>query len=275
MLLLRVSLSLILAIGALTESTAFSRRFSSDLSQCPTFKTVPGLRHLLMEQDTCPTDIINADLNSCCELYNADDEPTSGIYSVMGRETFCDLNSSGGGWMLVQRSYAVASERKSGLFSKNWTTYERGFGDPNELFWLGLETLHSFTSQWSTTELRIDMFSSNGSLVHFAHYDHIVVGNKRSNYRLSVSGFNGTVPDYLSYHNGVSFSATDRDNDGQFLLDCARIFGAGWWYTRGCGPVYPYYYNNRAGRQVAVWGNYTVTGIEMKVRPKHWMCRST
>ena len=40
------------------------------------------------------------------------------------------------------------------------------------------------------------------------------VGSETENYNLSVSGYSGTVGDYLSYSNGKGFSTKDRDNDG-------------------------------------------------------------
>ena len=278
MMLLRVSSLLVLTIGALAELTTSPRDFTSDLSLCPKLKNDSQLRRQLREQairymqQSC---LVQRDLNSCCDLINAENEesrPMSGIYSVLGRETFCDMDFEGGGWILVQRSYAVPNESKPNSFSKTWEEYERGFGDLNKVFWLGLETLHNFTSRWSATELQIDLFSSNGGIVHHAHYDRIVVGDKRSNYKLSVSGFNGTVPDYLSYHNGASFSSMDRDNDNFHFINCAQLFGSGWWYTPQCGPVYQYYY--RFEQQYAIWGNYTVTGMEMKIRPINWLCRN-
>ena len=39
------------------------------------------------------------------------------------------------------------------------------------------------------------------------------VEDESDNYRLQVSGYNGTAGDWLSYHNGMQFTTTDRDND--------------------------------------------------------------
>ena len=39
------------------------------------------------------------------------------------------------------------------------------------------------------------------------------VEDENDNYRLQVSGYNGTAGDWLNYHNGMQFSTTDRDND--------------------------------------------------------------
>ena len=39
------------------------------------------------------------------------------------------------------------------------------------------------------------------------------VEDESDNYRLQVSGYNGTAGDMLYYHNGMQFTTTDRDND--------------------------------------------------------------
>ena len=47
--------------------------------------------------------------------------------------------------------------------------------------------------------------------------------------------------DSLSYHNGMEFSTSDRDNDEWGGVDCAADYGAGNWW-RSCG------YNNINGK---------------------------
>ena len=46
------------------------------------------------------------------------------------------------------------------------------------------------------------------------NFSNFYVEDENDNYRLQVGGYNGTAGDWLSYHNGIQFSTTDRDNDG-------------------------------------------------------------
>ena len=39
------------------------------------------------------------------------------------------------------------------------------------------------------------------------------IESESNNYKLNVTGFNGTAGDELAYHNNMPFSTIDRDND--------------------------------------------------------------
>ena len=45
------------------------------------------------------------------------------------------------------------------------------------------------------------------------NFSDFYVEDESDNYRLQVSGYNGTARDGLSYSNGMQFSTADRDND--------------------------------------------------------------
>ena len=49
--------------------------------------------------------------------------------------TYCDLDTDGGGWIVIQRNKKDSAVH----FSRNWADYEKGFGDLNTEFWYGLE----------------------------------------------------------------------------------------------------------------------------------------
>ena len=66
----------------------------------------------------------------------------SGIYTLnpdSGRsfQAYCTMRTDGGGWTVFQR-------RKDGSvnFLRNWSTYVKGFGNPDGEHWLGLEKIH-------------------------------------------------------------------------------------------------------------------------------------
>ena len=45
------------------------------------------------------------------------------------------------------------------------------------------------------------------------NFSDFYVEDESDNYRLQVSGYNGTAGDWLNYHNGMQFSTTERDSD--------------------------------------------------------------
>lgn len=67
-----------------------------------------------------------------------------------------------------------------------------------------------------------------------AEYSSFSLGNKGSNYQLSVAGFSSPndAGDSLTYHSGMGFSAKDRDQDGH-SSHCATSYVGAWWY-RSC-----------------------------------------
>ena len=65
---------------------------------------------------------------------------------------YCDMTIDHGGWIVIQRNKVLNSLVD---FNKNWTDYEKGFGDLNTEFWYGLEEIYCLTQrgQW---EMRVD-----------------------------------------------------------------------------------------------------------------------
>ena len=60
-------------------------------------------------------------------------------------DVHCDMNTTNrsSGWIVIQRKrrYGPVS------FNRNWTDYEKGFGDLNTEFWYGLENTHILTQR--------------------------------------------------------------------------------------------------------------------------------
>ena len=144
---------------------------------------------------------------------------------------YCDMETDGGGWTVFQR-------RKDGSvdFNRGWDDYEKGFGNPNGEYWLGLATLHQLLKVNDANELRIDLKDASNNSA-YAKYSSFRVGDSSSKYRLNVSGYSGTAGDAIaasgnSRHdsNGMKFSTKDQDND-LASHHCASIRKDGWWYN--------------------------------------------
>ena len=213
--------------------------------------------------DKCTPSMLT--IKSCCELkiFSTDYAP-SGVYKMSKRsfdnsiKVYCDMNTDDGGWIVIQRN------KKDSLvnFNKNWTDYEKGFGDLNTEFWYGLESMHCLTQrgQW---EMRMD-YQKNDKSWSYLHYNQFSVGSASEKYPLIVGGFAGVGTDwfnYLSYpHNGTKFSTPDNNNDKHSRVNCADSYKNGWWHNSQC------YYINFNEQPPYVNGN--VLFGEMKIHPK-------
>ena len=146
---------------------------------------------------------------------------------------YCDMETDGGGWTVFQR-------RKDGSvdFNRGWNEYERGFGDVEGDYWLGLTFLHQLLQLNGANELRIDLKDYSGNSA-YAKYSSFNVGDSNSKYTLSVSGYSGTAGDAIAASgssfknvNGMKFSTKDQDNDNYSGGHCAAVWKGGWWFNR-------------------------------------------
>ena len=81
-------------------------------------------------------------MTSCLDL-REEGKRRSGIYDIrFGDETrkvFCDMNTLGGGWTVIQRRGDFGNAPD--FFLRNWTEYRNGFGRPDRELWIGLEAM--------------------------------------------------------------------------------------------------------------------------------------
>ncbi|XP_019638402.1 PREDICTED: ficolin-1-like, partial [Branchiostoma belcheri] len=206
---------------------------------------------------------------------------TSGTYHVGHPQPFqvsCDMDTDGGGWTVIQR-------RQDGSvpFDNTWDVYVQGFGDVSEELWIGLEHLHSLTSQ-QQHELYVYLEDWEGNS-KFARYSTFSVGDSTSKYTVTISGFTGDVTDDLTPAearrsiNGNMFSTKDHDNDAN-SANCAVSFGpSGWWfpescgqallngqYLTGCNPYCPW-------AQGIVWEHWHANGMKYSLKKTVMMIR--
>ncbi|KAF2358243.1 Fibrinogen alpha/beta/gamma chain C-terminal globular domain [Trinorchestia longiramus] len=157
-------------------------------------------------------------------------------------------------------------------FTRNWVTYEAGFGDRDGEYFLGLNAAHVLTSsrrycllvvvegkggrqawgKWGRVRVAGRTLRSvvpDGRLrqdnpVTTRELYNYYIGNKvcshLTRYVLQVGQYSAqsSVPDVLASHNGQRFSTFDHDNDASYSSNCAELYGGGWWYGR-CYDVNP------------------------------------
>ena len=207
--------------------------------------------------NNCTTSMIT--ISSCCDLKNL---PVSGIFKLSkgsfdnSVDVYCDMVIDGGGWIVIQRN------KKNSLvnFNRNWTDYEKGFGDLHTEFWYGLESIHCLTQrgQW---EMRVDYQLLNKTW-SYLHYNQFSVGSASEEYPLTVGGYSGSIlSTYALYYNGMKFSTADNDND-ESGGNCAVIYRSGYWY-KGCR------YINFNQQPPYVYPHRNIIFAEMKIRPKN------
>ncbi|KAM6972996.1 uncharacterized protein FYW47_003090 [Aplochiton taeniatus] len=202
------------------------------------------------------------------ELLNGVKESGEVEIFPQGREgppllVYCDMESDGGGWTVIQR-------RSTGKldFFQGWKNYSRGFGNVSLEFWLGNENLHNLTKM-APMSLRVDL-RSGGEAV-FAKYSSFAVDIGRKNYKLTVAGYSGTAGDSMSYHNSRPFSTKDRD-PMPFITRCAMSYRGGWWYRNCHEANLNGLYGSDINHQGIIWTawkgkDFSIPFTEMKIRP--------
>ncbi|XP_030257292.1 microfibril-associated glycoprotein 4-like [Sparus aurata] len=212
----------------------------------------------------------------CDDIYDNNNSQPSGVYTIYPTirptvvvQVFCDMETLGGRWTVFQRRMDGSVN-----FYRPWDQYKMGFGSAAGEYWLGLENLFRLTVD-KKYELLVDMEDFEGNEV-FAHYSSFSVDPESTGYTLHVSGFtDGGAGDSLSYHDRMSFSTFDKDQDS-WNGNCARKHLGAFWY-RDCHEVNPNgVYRWGADKTLYAIGvewkrwkgyDYSLKSISMKIRP--------
>ncbi|PRD29075.1 UNVERIFIED_CONTAM: Techylectin-5A [Trichonephila clavipes] len=79
----------------------------------------------------------------CADFLRRDGKTKSGVYTLWPKsrvienkpiDVFCDMDTDGGGWTVIQRRGNYG--RPNDYFFKDWNDYKIGFGDIEKDFWL-------------------------------------------------------------------------------------------------------------------------------------------
>ena len=170
---------------------------------------------------------------NCAEAM-AQNKGLNGVYTLSRTRTltkafkvFCrkDENKTNSApWLVIQRRINGDVD-----FYRSWQDYKLGFGNMETEFWLGLEHIHSLTSE-EPYELKIIIkFIISQKLFVFKH-SHFVIAAESDKYRLTSLGkLSGDVEQDAGLNNQLNqpFSTFDKDND----KSCAKKNHGAWWYA--------------------------------------------
>jgi len=137
--------------------------------------------------------VSNTIIRNCCDLTAV--TPPPGVYKTSTRtfgtsDVYCDTTTGGGGWIVIARNKRGSTMN----FNKNWTDYEKGFGDLETEVWYDLDALHCFIEN-GLWEMRMD-YQSRDNTWSYLHYNQFIVGSANKEYLLTVSGFTGIGNDW-------------------------------------------------------------------------------
>ncbi|XP_067947217.1 ryncolin-4-like [Watersipora subatra] len=192
-----------------------------------------------------------------CQEYYEKGETKSGVYNIRPGNNasqefsvWCDFDSAHGWTVFQRRSNATVS------FDRPWDVYKNGFGNVDGEHWLGNDKIYHLTQ---TNQILNIQLKAEDNVPAFGTWQEFYIADEKDQYKLTANttGYNGTLIDYLSYHDGIPFTTSDRDND-QLVKNCAINHEGGWWY-KGCGPVHP-------SKNGMYWGGYSIDAIASLMR---------
>ncbi|GIX88382.1 techylectin-5A [Caerostris extrusa] len=214
-----------------------------------------------------------------CEEVLRSGHNRSGIYNIwpksriMGEkalQVYCDMDTDGGGWTVVQRRGNF--HRSDDFFFKDWNSYKIGFGYLDEDFWLGNDNIYALSNQ-RLYSIRFDLKAMDGEK-RYSLYDAFWIGDENNQYILHIQDYSGDAGDSLiEHHNNLKFSTKDRDNDHS-KENCAQRHKGAWWYNN-ChnSNLNGRYLRGTNSTEGVAWVTFrrnheSLDTSEMKIRPK-------
>ncbi|XP_043941481.1 angiopoietin-related protein 3 [Protopterus annectens] len=168
----------------------------------------------------------------CSDIYD-EGERVSGIYTINPNgsksfNVFCDMKTDGG-WTVIQQRINGTLD-----FDQSWGSYEKGFGDLEAEFWLGLENIYAII-QHGDYILHTEVEDWKG-MKRFIEYA-FSMGNQESGYNVSLTPvlLEG-VPNIITQQSGIPFNTKDHSTDRKRNASCTENYSGGWWYYE-CGEA--------------------------------------
>ena len=206
---------------------------------------------------------------------------TDSLFSSSKLAVYCDMETDGGGWIVIQRRNASMGWVN---FARKFTEYELGFGDLEGEFWLGLKNMYELTNQGGV-ELKLKVWNATNSSINWS-YPYFRVLDRGQSYQMTTNrdrgSGNGTYSAFGNHGSAFSFSTYDN----QAGQSCPYLIQSGWWCYNRYINRYNCDYANLNGlhrpsgipgtdpvRERLVWrtasNTYEIfTHSEMKIRPQ-------
>ncbi|XP_054715950.1 LOW QUALITY PROTEIN: techylectin-5A-like [Uloborus diversus] len=235
---------------------------------------------------TCPNNPSSGFALDCADVFRAG-HANSGVAKVWPKSraiqdapfnVYCDMETDGGGWTVIQRRGNFSRFSKD-YFYKNWTNYKMGFGNIEKDFWLGNDNIFALTHQ-KLYSVRFDFKSVDGE-ERYALYDTFWIEDADHQYKLHIKDYSGDAGDSMTKeHDGQKFSTKDRNNDNQKGKEiCAQKYKGAWWYntchSANLNGLYLYGAHDTYADGV-VWKTWkgfreSLAETEIKIRPKDFV----
>ncbi|GFT76478.1 techylectin-5A [Nephila pilipes] len=219
----------------------------------------------------------------CSEiLENGNSE--SGVYTIWPRsrtskcaslKVYCDMETTGGGWTVIQRRGDFGNAQN--YFDKFWNDYKQGFGNLKREFWLGNENILAITNQ-AQYSVRFEVKNKEGVSV-FAMHESFWIDGENEKYKLHLKDYSGNAGNAMSSHNEKEFYTKDQPNvPSNVKLGNVKHTG-GWWYNTFTSTSLNGLNNNgeqlsnvQQGMSWVTFGAYTGTILssEIKVRSERF-----
>uniref|UniRef100_A0A0K8R8G2 Putative ficolin/ixoderin n=1 Tax=Ixodes ricinus TaxID=34613 RepID=A0A0K8R8G2_IXORI len=213
---------------------AFTERSSKRVPEISE-RYMPPKTYLIF--DPCNTNKPGNRTVSCAQLRRQGHNLTT-QYNITPHDKFlvwCDMETDGGGWTVIQRRSKTEGEGTE--FERSKKDYDDGFyNSHSSSYWIGNENIHALTTSPNSKQvLRIEMTRNTKEKI-IVQYSTFKVASKKDYYQLTIGGYsspNGSDYDALKHQNGGRFVIAD----GSYHHDpCSRSrISGGWWFTiRGC-----------------------------------------
>ncbi|GBN56269.1 Techylectin-5A [Araneus ventricosus] len=196
--------------------------------------------------------------------------PRSRILACKSIDVYCDMETDGGGWTVIQRRGQYGNGED--YFAKRWQAYKEGFGNMKKEFWLGNDQIHAITNQGHYS-VRMDMTDESGKKA-FTHFENFWIENEEAKYKLHLTDGSGPGGDAISNHDGYAFYAVDQPNPAG--PDKSTRSG-GWWRnnrkTSSLNGLNLYKTDKVVTEDGINWGTFggfktSFQATEIKIRPK-------